>query len=668
MPSAPKPIASFESEPGLPIGAGWWRHLFLESKEPQLVCSRKGLVLAANEAATRSFGLSQRSNLLEGSLLDRTTAQRLEEILARDLSGTEILSAVGVNVPDGTCLVAELRATPFEREFWFVNIRPANPLPVSGSAASRAEQTLDVCEALFARRSLAHSLLNSLEGSIYLLDGQLRILDFSDGWLKMPPEHGWLSFTDAPVIGCSLLDYVSDENRRKELAKSFAMALAEGQPQELQGVDTLGRHWLMSVLPWRQEGRIRGLIYRVTDHTAFMGIQNQLFQAQKLGTVGAMAAGVAHDFNNLLLAIRGNVGLLMLDSKTDAETRARLEQVDSAASRAADLSQQMLSFSRPSEEKTVVLDFNEVIREAAALTKRLVRGKIVIELKPAPEPAKVQMDATRASQVLLNLCINAHDAMPKGGTLTIENSIVALNESQARRVKRKPGAKFMRCSVSDTGTGIPPELLPRIFNPFFTTKDKGKGTGLGLSIVNGVVSKAGGFINLESKQGVGTTFHIYLPADRGPVTRHDTELRNKIRPGTGRLLVVDDLDLVLDFASQFLRHAGYEVLRATSAETALEILGRETKPVDLLFTDYAMPGKTGWQLIQEVAGRWPNTKCLLASGYLDDAERAQIGQNPSVRILDKPYGIAEATEVIAEMLRPGATKSVEPGSAAKSSD
>src|SRR5512134_583534 len=132
MPSVPKPVASFESEPGLPVGAAWWRHLFLEAKEPQLICNRNGVVLAANEAATRSFGLSRRSNLLEGSLLDRTTVRRLEEILARDLSGTEILSAVGVNVPDGTCLVAEVRATPFERESWFVSIRPASPLPLSG--------------------------------------------------------------------------------------------------------------------------------------------------------------------------------------------------------------------------------------------------------------------------------------------------------------------------------------------------------------------------------------------------------------------------------------------------------------------------------------------------------------------------------------------------------
>jgi PAS domain S-box-containing protein len=506
-------------------------------------------------------------------------------------------------------------------------------------------------DAFQAERNFARSIINSLHASLYTLDGKLRLTHLNDGWQKLPAEHGWLKITEQPQMGRSLLDYVPDAAKRVELERVFKTVLAEGRPQELQSVDPSGRHWLMSAFPWRHEGKIRGLIYKVTDNTAFAGVQAQLFQAQKMSTIGAFSAGVAHDFNNLLLAIRGNVGLALMDTQVAPETRARLDQVEQAAARASELTQQILSFSRVSEEKVTVLDFNQVIKDATDLARRLLRGKVALQLKPTDTPLKVQMDPTRASQLLLNLCINAHDAMPKGGTLTITNMLVDLTAEQRAKFKRRPDTQFMRSSVADTGTGIPSEVLPRIFSPFFTTKAKGKGTGLGLSIVHDVVSKAGGFVEVESTVGTGTTFHIYLPIDAGPLTRTDTDVRRQLTHGTGRLLVVDDLDLVLEFTSNFLKQAGYQVFTANSAEAALEVLSRQKMPFDLVFTDYSMPGKNGWQLIQEVSARWPLTKCLLASGYLDDTELAEIALNPAVRTLNKPYGIAEATSMIADLLK-----------------
>jgi signal transduction histidine kinase/CheY-like chemotaxis protein len=651
MSLAPQPHFITSNEHVLCVEPAWWRHLFLQSSEPQFVCSGQGIVREVNPAANELLGLTDAGSILDSKLFDHCTAEQIRAILTRDLSGTETLSAVGVKAANGTCLVADVRLTPFQSGLWLVGIRRSAQLRDAARKPALNTSSPEATDTVVIGSRFAHSILNSLEGSLYLLDGQLRLIAFSDGWLKLPSEHGWLKFNNAPEAGRSLLEYVCDPQRRFELEKAFAAVLAEGQRQELQAVDPLGRHWLMDILPWRHEGRIRGLIYKVTDNTAFVGVQNQLFHAQKLGTVGALAAGVAHDFNNLLLAIRGNVGLLLLDSTQTPEARARLDQVDNAASRAGDLSQQLLCFSRPSDEKVTVLDFNDVIQEAATLTQRLLRGRVTLELQPALEPAKVQIDSTRASQVLLNLCVNAHDAMPGGGKITLTNSIIDLNEAQALKIRRKAGERFVRCSVADTGTGIPPEFLPRIFNPFFTTKEKGKGTGLGLSIVNSVISRAGGFIEVESTPNVGTTFHIYLPIDQGPLRKPDTELRRKMRAGTGRLLVVDDLDLVLEFATSFLTQAGYEVLTATSADAALKILSQHKQPVDLLLTDYAMPEKNGWQLIQEVQSRWPRIKCLLASGYLDDKERAQIASSGTVRILDKPFGIAEATTVIAEMLQ-----------------
>jgi two-component system cell cycle sensor histidine kinase/response regulator CckA len=756
---SPSPAPQFESTPGqATIPSVWWKHLFGDSDDPQVVCDRDGVVCEVNRRASERFQLSVGARLLQCPMLAPGAAAQLREALDRGTEKAETLGTVGITCAEGTCLVADLQVVPLDSGRWLLVIRDAsrrwrlethtqrlvaaidstpdvvvltdaqfrvtfvNPAFEDATGYSIEEalgQPVDFCQASMessktreyqdgvargadwvgeltmvrkdgsqfpvemtfspihnhqgeligavafqrdisarrrihdafqAEKNFVRSIINSLDASLYTLDGKFRLTHLNEGWRKMPMEHGWLRIEGEPQVGQSLLDYIPDPAKRAELERVFNLVLTEGRPQELQSVDAGGRHWVMSAFPWQHEGTIRGLIYKVTDNSAFIGIQSQLFQAQKMGTIGALAAGVAHDFNNMLLAIRGNLSLAFMDNQISKETRERLNQVDSAAERAVGLTQQLLSFSHASEEKVVVLDFNEVIKDAASLAKRLLRSKVSIKLNPTETALKVQMDHTRASQLLLNLCINAYDAMPKGGTLTVTNALVDITPEQVSKYKCKSHAQFMRCSVADTGTGIPPEVLPRIFSPFFTTKEKGKGTGLGLSIVHAVVSKAGGFIEVESTVNQGTTFNVYLPIDTGPLTRTDTDVRRQIRKGTGRLLVVDDLDLVLEFAASFLKQAGYQVLTANSAEAALKILAQQKLPLDLVLTDYAMPDKNGWQLIQEISKRWPLTRCILASGYLDEEVRAEISRNTAVRILNKPYGMAEATTVVAEML------------------
>jgi hypothetical protein len=240
------------------VDTGWWRHLFLQSSDPQFICDRDGLVRDVNPAAGELLVLSRNVSILDTELFGSSTKQQIRTVLARDLSGTEIVSAVGIRAANGTCLVADLRLTPFDQSCWLVGINLAAQQPWKHNAAKPNVSASDPHDTALIGSGFAHSILNSLEGSLYLLDGRFHLIAFSDGWLKMPPEHGWLKFTKAPEAGSSLLNYVCDPHRRSELEKSFSAVLAEGQQQQLQAVDALGRHWLMDVLPWRHEGEFVG--------------------------------------------------------------------------------------------------------------------------------------------------------------------------------------------------------------------------------------------------------------------------------------------------------------------------------------------------------------------------------------------------------------------------
>jgi len=504
-------------------------------------------------------------------------------------------------------------------------------------------------DALRLERDFVQSILHSLDGAIYSLDCEFQLTHANDGWRHLPGEHGGIRLSGAPEVGHPLLDYVPNPARRVELRSLFQEVISSGKARDnhFQGPD--GRHWLVKVSPWINDSQIRGLICSITDQTQHHELQNQLFQAQKMDIIGTLAAGVAHDFNNLLQVIRGHTSLVLMQATADSPLRRGLEKVDMAAARAAEITQQLLSFSRVSEEKFIVLDLNKVIKEANHLGRRTLRNDVTVELNPAPKPVRVKMDPTKASQALLNLCVNAQDAMPNGGRLTLTNSIAEPSADLIARRNLSPGVTFARCSVADTGCGIPADVLPRIFEAFYTTKEKGKGTGLGLPIVQRVAEEAGGFIEVESVLDQGTTFHLYLPLaleQLAPVTKPKPV---PLAHGKGRVLVVDDVDLLRDFTQKFLQLTGLNVLVASSGLQAIKVLEESAEPVDLLFTDYNMPGMNGLELIEEIRKRWPDTKFVLASGFLNDATYALIEQY-DVSILGKPYDMYDASKIVMEKL------------------
>jgi PAS domain S-box-containing protein len=503
--------------------------------------------------------------------------------------------------------------------------------------------------ALRSERDFVQSILHSLDGAIYSLDCEFRVTHANAGWRQFPAEHGGINFSGPPLLGLSLLDFVPDTGRRAELRQAFEEVIGNGRPQENHFHSVDGRHWLTRISPWVDGEKVRGLICTITDQTQYHELQAQLFQAQKMEIIGTLAAGVAHDFNNLLQAIRGHASLALMQAEPESPLRRGLEKIDAAAIRASDVTQQLLSFSRATEDKRTLLDLNATVRETAQLARRTLRGDISVELHPAAEPVPVRMDSSRASQALLNLIINAQDAMPDGGQLTLSNAIVLPPAALAAERCLPPGKTYARCSVKDTGCGIAPEVLPKIFQPFFTSKPEGRGTGLGLAIVQRVAHEAGGFIEVETQVGKGTTFHIYLPLAQEPLVAAVPKSEGAPVPrNTGRVLVVDDVDLLRDFAQGFLEMSGLTVLTASGGQQAIEIL-KECEPVDLVFTDFNMPGMNGVELIEHIAARWPQIKFILASGYLDDETRARI-ERCKATVLSKPYDMHDASKIVLEKI------------------
>jgi signal transduction histidine kinase len=372
-------------------------------------------------------------------------------------------------------------------------------------------------------------------------------------------------------------------------------------------------------------------------------LENQLIQSQKLESLGRLAGGVAHDFNNLLTAILGYSELLT--RRADAATAAGLEQIRLAAERATRLTRQLLIFSRRGVVEPAVLDLNELTQNLSQLLLRLIGEDVHLEVRRHPELWHVRADAGQIEQVLLNLSVNARDAMPHGGRLTIATSNVDVDEGRARGLAVAAG-QYVELTVSDTGSGMSAETKAHLFEPFFTTKERGKGTGLGLATCHGIVKQSGGSIVCASAMGEGTTFTVLLPRFRGdaPVVHRAEE--QAVSGGTETLLVVEDEPLVRTIAVTALRERGYFVLEAADGVDALRVAGEIAGPIDLLITDLVMPQMGGRDLAEQLRADRPEMRVLYTSGYTEDEGIRLRGAIDQARFLQKPFtGSALATRV-----------------------
>jgi signal transduction histidine kinase/CheY-like chemotaxis protein len=377
--------------------------------------------------------------------------------------------------------------------------------------------------------------------------------------------------------------------------------------------------------------------------------QERLVQSQRLEAVGRLAGGVAHDFNNLLGVIIGHAELARRAAAEDPAVRARLDEVLAAAQRAAQLTRQLLAFSRRQVLEPRVLDLNAEVAELEPMLHRLIGDDVTLVLRLSPALGRVRADPGQIGQVLLSLASNARDAMPDGGTLTIETHDVELDEAYAREhVPLVPGS-YVEIRVSDEGCGMDASVREHLFEPFFTTKPEGGGPGLGLSTVYGIVKQSGGYVWVESAPGRGASFIIQLPRTMGAV---EPAASAAVPPDAGRatVLVVEDQDGLRSLICEILEEAGYRVLSAASGTEALSVSEANQEPIDLLVTDVIMPKMSGLELIRRLAETRPQTRALLMSGYTQDVIARRGDPVEHFALLRKPFTRAALLREIREAL------------------
>lgn len=397
------------------------------------------------------------------------------------------------------------------------------------------------------------------------------------------------------------------------------------------------------------------IIYAL-DITEQRTLEAQFAQSQKMQAIGQLAGGVAHDFNNVLTAIIGYSDLLLASHRPTDPSFQDIMQIKQNANRAAGLVRQLLAFSRRQTLRPQVLALNDVLAELRILLARLLGEKVSLEVVHGRDLWHVKADLNQFEQVIINLAVNARDAMPDGGTLTVRTANITPSETSQYGEAALPPADYVLIEVSDTGTGMPQDILDKIFEPFFSTKEVGKGTGLGLSTVYGIVKQTGGFIFVKSREGEGSAFQIFLPRhvpalDAGPEEKPapEKEAPQADMTGRGTVLLVEDEDAVRAFGARALQSRGYTVLEAASGVEALTYID-DGDAIDLVVSDVVMPEMDGPTLLKELRKRRPDLKVIFVSGYAEDAFKKNLGEDEGFAFLPKPFTLKQLVQAVKEAM------------------
>ncbi|UCF21437.1 MAG: PAS domain S-box protein [Gemmatimonadota bacterium] len=599
-----------------------------------------GRIIDANWAMVRLFGYPNRDTLLAAEASDLYADPVDREAWHRLLERETVLRDYDLHLRryDGTTFVARTSARVVFGRGGRVNYYEGSLEDITDR--KRAEENLRE-----AKEKL-QAVVDAAPVAVIVMDTDGTVQSWNFAAEKI---FGW---SEAEAVG-RRVPYLAED--KKDEFQQLRNQVLRGEP--LVGVEIRRRRRdgstvdldLYAAPLFGSGGQVAGIMSIMVDMTERRELELRLAQSQKMESVGQLAGGIAHDFNNLLTAILGNCELTLADLAPDDPQRPGVLDIHAAAKHAAALTRQLLAFSRRQILQPKVLNLNTVVAETLEMLGRLIGEDVEVVTQVDPELGTTLADPVEVGQVIINLAVNARDAMPEGGLLTIATENAELAADALGHAGAIPPGRYVVLSVSDTGKGMDQHTQARIFEPFFTTKEKGKGTGLGLATVYGIVKQSGGHISVRSKPGQGTSFTIYMPRLDADVEETEGTPLEPHRP-TETVLLVEDEDTLRSPVAKYLTRQGYKVLQARDSNSAMQIALQHQGAIDLMVTDLVLPGVTGLELGRELSRLRPQIKILYTSGYSEAPNGQEVGVDPDLAFLQKPYELAELYRRIRELL------------------
>jgi PAS domain S-box-containing protein len=507
-------------------------------------------------------------------------------------------------------------------------------------------------QALLESEAKYRSIVEGLEEGYFEIDLAGNLTFFNDPLCKI------LGYERSELEGKNIRTFTSPTTVRK-MDEIYARVKKSGHPIRVTGYDSIGKDGREIALeltasllrdasgtPTGFRGVLRDVSDRKEAEAEKKKIEVQVQQAQKMESIGTLAGGIAHDFNNILMGIQGNASLMAIKTDPGHPGYEKIKNIETYVENGTELTRQLLGFARRGKYHAITTDINDVIEKSARMFGR-TKKEIRIQMDLVPEIWTVEVDRGQIEQALLNLYVNAWQAMPDGGSLSIKTENVVLDadfiNSQPYKVE---AGDYTKITVTDSGIGIDKETQARIFEPFFTTKEMGRGTGLGLASVYGIIKNHGGYINVYSETGQGTTFTIYLPASAKAIQPEVKTVTPTVVTGNGIILLIDDEKMIIDVGQELLQELGYDVLTASSGQEAIEIYRQKSTQVDLVIMDLIMPGMSGGETYDRLKEINTHVKVLLSSGYSINGQAAKIMERGCDGFIQKPFNINQLSEKI----------------------